>query len=54
MSSGVVGIMRVKRPAPMENDVVVRDSGGNEWEMSESAYRARGYQPPVECLPWRQ
>ena len=48
------GIERVKNPRPLEDGVVVRDSGDNEWEIAESEYLRRGYQPPVENLPWRR
>jgi hypothetical protein len=36
----------------MEDDATVVDSGGNERQVSESVYRARGYMPPFYELPW--
>jgi hypothetical protein len=44
------GIERVRRTA--ESYVLVSD-GRLKFEMRESRYREKGYQPPVEQLPWR-
>lgn len=35
----------------MEHDVRLED-GGAMYEVPESHYRARGYQPPIDQLPW--
>lgn len=53
MSASVRGISRIKRPEGIEDDAVVRDVGGNEWSVSESTYRSRGYEPPFDDLPWQ-
>jgi hypothetical protein len=47
------GIERIQNPVGMENDVVVSE-GGMILEMPESRYRAKGYQPPCDKLPWRE
>ena len=48
------GIYRVKNPEPMEADAQVQDvNGGSETSLPESLYRARGYEPPFDKLPWR-
>lgn len=48
------GIERIKKPDPFEDEVLVRDSGGNDRELPESIYRERGYLPLIESLPWRK
>ena len=45
------GLCRIQRPVGMEPDVKVADSGGT-YEVPESHYRMRGYEPPFEQLPW--
>jgi hypothetical protein len=45
------GIHRVRNEPPLENGVWVSD-GANTQEMRESTYQRRGYEPPLETLPW--
>lgn len=48
------GIYRIKRPSGMEDDAQVQDiGGGSEILLPESDYRARGYAPPFDELPWQ-
>jgi hypothetical protein len=44
------GIHRIKNPG-YEDSVWVTD-GRNGFEIPESLYRTRGYEPPVETLRW--
>ncbi len=53
MTMDIRGACRIPRGGATEDDVVVRDSGDNEWLVRESLYRARGYQPPFEELQMR-
>lgn len=52
MASSYIGVKRVRNAAPLEDGVVVRDTGGNELELPESEYRSRGCKPSIESLPW--
>lgn len=45
------GIRRIRRPEGMEHDAVT-DDDGVENRIEESVYRARGYEPAWELLPW--
>lgn len=45
-------VHRIKNAPPHEDGVWVTD-GTAGYEISESRYRERGYQPPIETLPWR-
>jgi len=36
----LVGIHRIRRPS------------GTSFEVPESSYRKKGYQPPLDSLPW--
>jgi hypothetical protein len=47
------GLYRVHGAGGQPDDVRIDDSG-IESPLEESIYRARGYQPPVENLPWRE
>jgi hypothetical protein len=48
------GIYRIENPHS-EDEVQVRDvNGGAEMPISESLYRSRRYDPPVEDLPTRE
>lgn len=48
------GIYRSANPSPLEHDVQVQDvNGGSDMPLPESIYRARGYEPPFDELPWR-
>ena len=47
----VKGTHRIKNPERIEDGVWVTD-GTMGFEMPESRYRAAGYEPPVEMLPW--
>lgn len=53
------GVRRIRRPAPMEHDVVVEDinsgepGGRGETIIPVSQYRIDGYSPPFENLPWQ-
>jgi len=44
------GVCRTPRPRPLEDDAKVTD-GSITYDLPESQYRARGYQPPFEQLP---
>jgi hypothetical protein len=47
------GLYRVAYPAGLESDVRTRDiDGGEELTIAERLYRARGYVPAFEDLPW--
>jgi hypothetical protein len=46
------GVYRIKNAPPHEDGVWVTD-GIAGFEISESKYRDRGYQPAIESLPWR-
>ena len=52
MPGNIRGICRVKRPEGMEDEIRVRDAGGYEWTVTLAVYRQRGYEPPVNELPW--
>ena len=45
------GIHRIKNEPPAENSVWVTD-GTMASDVPESKYARKGYQPPVETLPW--
>lgn len=45
------GTHRIKNSDGEENGVWITD-GSNSVELRESRYRARGYKPAVEDLPW--
>ena len=45
------GVCRIRRPVGMEHDAKVADSG-TTYEVPESHYRLRGYDPPFDQLPW--
>lgn len=48
------GLYRIENPHG-ENEVQVEDvNGGTDIPISESLYRSRGYDPPVEALPTRE
>ena len=47
------GRYRIKRPEGMEDDVRTEDSGISGL-VSESRYRARGYLPKFDDLPWKE
>jgi hypothetical protein len=46
------GLYRIPGVGDLPNDVRV-DDDGIEMPLEERLYRARGYQPPVETLPWQ-
>lgn len=47
------GIYRQKMPEGIEDCAQVKDvNGGSQMPLDESLYRARGYEPPFEKLPW--
>lgn len=46
-----VGIHRTKQPDGMEDDALV-ENGGISLDIPESVYRARGYLPDFDDLPW--
>ena len=46
------GLYRVRGVGDLPDDVRV-DDDGIELPLEERLYRARGYQPPVETLPWQ-
>jgi len=46
------GVDRIRRPNGIEPDAKVTD-GSVEFEMPESQYRWRGYEPDFDKLPWR-
>ncbi|HZU88049.1 MAG TPA: hypothetical protein VE993_02215 [Stellaceae bacterium] len=46
------GLYRIPGVGDLPNDVRV-DDDGIEVPLDEQLYRARGYQPPVETLPWQ-
>ena len=48
------GIWRTRRPRPTEDNVRIHDGAGLALDMPESQYRARGYEPPFEELPWKE
>ena len=45
------GTHRIRNSDGEENGVWITD-GSNSVELRESRYRARGYKPAVEDLPW--
>ena len=45
------GTHRIQHVPPAENGVWVTD-GTLGFKISESIYRKRGYEPPLETLPW--
>jgi hypothetical protein len=47
------GLYRVHGSGGRADDVRVEDDG-IEMPLEESLYRARGYLPPVEYLPWQE
>ena len=47
------GVYRVRRIGGLGSDVRVMD-GATEMDMPESVYRARGYQPDFDKLPWKE
>jgi hypothetical protein len=46
------GLYRIPGVGDLPNDVRV-DDDGIEMPLEERLYRARGYQPPVDTLPWQ-
>lgn len=46
------GLYRIQGVGDLPNDVRV-DDDGIEVPLEERLYRARGYQPPFENLPWQ-
>lgn len=48
------GIYRVRGPKGQHNLVCVRYEDGADLEIEESHYRAQGYVPPLEDLPWKE
>jgi hypothetical protein len=46
------GIYRVRRLGGLGSDARVTD-GATEMDVPESVYRARGYQPDFDKLPWK-
>lgn len=46
------GVYRIRHPLAAENGVWVSD-GVISIEITETMYRARGYSPTLELLPWR-
>ena len=46
------GIYRVRRLGGLGSDARVTD-GATEMDVPESVYRARGYQPAFDKLPWK-
>ena len=47
------GLYRVRGTEGRPDDVRI-DLGGITAPLEESLYRARGYRPPVESLPWQE
>jgi hypothetical protein len=47
------GLYRILGTAGRPNDVRV-DDGGISVPVEEGIYRARGYQPPADELPWEE
>jgi hypothetical protein len=47
------GLYRIHGPDGRPDDVRI-DLGGITAPLEESLYRARGYRPPVESLPWQE
>jgi hypothetical protein len=48
------GIYRVRDPQGRHNAVCVRYEGGADLEIDEKHYRAQGYVPALEALPWKE
>ena len=48
------GIYRVRDPKGRRNLVCVRYEGGADLEIDEKHYRAQGYVPALESLPWKE
>jgi hypothetical protein len=47
------GLYRFPMPAGVQNYVLVENVGdGSDVALPESVYRAQGYAPPLEALPW--
>lgn len=46
----LVGIHRIRHPEALEDGVWVKS--GTSFEVPESSYRKKGYQPPLDSLPW--
>ena len=47
------GVYRARRPEGIENDVWVTDDTVDMF-ITESRYIYRGYEPPIETLPWEE
>jgi hypothetical protein len=47
------GIYRERDGWGAQHSVRVKYDVGQELDMSEDRYRARGYQPPFDQLPWK-
>jgi hypothetical protein len=49
------GLYRIRYPGGLDCDVRTREVDGiEELTIGEKFYRARGYQPPFEDLPWER
>jgi hypothetical protein len=49
------GLYRIHYPGGLDSDVRTREIGGTEeLTIAEPFYRARGYSPPFEDLPWER
>jgi hypothetical protein len=52
MQGEMRGLYRTRRIGGLGNDAFVTD-GARGMDVPESYYRARGYQPDFDCLPWK-